>query len=813
MDAPETRQSSIVVAIRVRPFTSTEKTRLVNDAAGTEACFPGLGDSSLILPMSANSDSDIDIDVDEGSTRSRRNSSLRRKVIRPEGIRKIVDCVDDRMLIFDPADRNPLNKVSDQILNSMRSRATKPTASSSINSNSNAMNKFASQRRRHGGEIKFVFDKLFDENSSQTRVYKETTSPLLDSVLDGYNSTVFAYGATGCGKTYTVSGTPSQPGIIFLAMEELFNKIDDLKDEKNFEISVSYLEIYNERIRDLLNPETPSKRLIIREDTQNHIKVANLSYHNPTTVEDVMNLVVQGNINRTTSPTEANEVSSRSHAVLQIHIMQTNKLVDLTSQHTFATLSVIDLAGSERAAATRNRGLRLHEGANINRSLLALGNCINALCLNDGSRTCHIPYRDSKLTRLLKFSLGGNCKTVMIVCISPSSSHYDETLNTLKYANRAKEIKTKIIRNQQSLSRHVGSYLKMITEQKRQIEELREREEKMISLKLTKYKLNKEKIQLAINECINRVQQSYSTVETYQVAKILKSLILCKRRFLQMVKLEVDNLVLLFQQDERVAAEMQPVISNCQMISEQLFNKIHELEIKFDETNALDSVIQQVHSIDLNKLREMEDWDETYDLVYLESCLNQISELQRNEILINSSIMTEKLISDAGLNCRFKFLSKWLMDRTPDIEFIIQDLVHIDEEFELFAKSFIADPSNTFTNTNVNIINTTAAELAVPMETLQQQKFPNKKVKWTSPSSSPSPVPEQQSEQNQELDQDHDQDHDQNATAGEVDVSMQDTTFTEQNPSAQLPPTTAVPRRKMRSSLLTHQSLLATVKK
>ncbi|CAD6623340.1 CEI_1a_G0017910.mRNA.1.CDS.1 [Saccharomyces cerevisiae] len=805
MNVPETRQSSIVVAIRVRPFTSMEKTRLVNEASGAEANFPGLGDSSLILPMSNNSDSDIDIDAEEGSTRSKRNSLLRRKVIRPEGIRKIVDCVDDRMLIFDPADRNPLNKVSDQVLNSMRSRATKATASS-IN-NSNATNKFSSQRRRHGGEIKFVFDKLFDETSSQARVYKETTSPLLDSVLDGFNSTVFAYGATGCGKTYTVSGTPSQPGIIFLAMEELFNKITDLKDEKDFEISLSYLEIYNERIRDLLKPETPSKRLVIREDTQNHIKVANLSYHHPNTVEDVMDLVVQGNINRTTSPTEANEVSSRSHAVLQIHIMQTNKLVDLTSQHTFATLSIIDLAGSERAAATRNRGIRLHEGANINRSLLALGNCINALCLNDGSRSCHIPYRDSKLTRLLKFSLGGNCKTVMIVCISPSSSHYDETLNTLKYANRAKEIKTKIIRNQQSLSRHVGSYLKMITEQKRQIEELREREEKMISLKLTKYKLNKEKIQLAINECVNRVQQTYASVETYQVAKTLKSLILCKRRFLQMVKLEVDNLILLFKREESTAIEMQPVISNCRIISGQLYNKIHELEMKFDDTDTLSSVIHQVHSIDLNKLREMEDWDETYDLVYLESCLNQISELQRNEILVNSSIMTEKLMSDPGLNYRFKFLSKWLMNRTPNIESIIQDLVHIDEEFESFARTFIANSDSNFTTTNINIINTTAADLAVPAETLQRQNFSKKKVKWTSPDLSPSPMIEPQPQLEPELHQDQD------AIASEVDVSMQDTTFNEQGPSTPSAPTTAVPRRKMRSSLLTHQSLLATARK
>lgn len=128
----------------------------------------------------------------------------------------------------------------------------------------------------------------------------------------------------------------------------------------------------------------------------------------------------------------------------------------------------------------------MNEGANINKSLLALGNCINALC--DPRRRNHVPYRDSKLTRLLKFSLGGNCKTVMIVCVSPSSQHYDETLNTLKYADRAKEIKTKLIRNQHNLDRHVGSYLKMITEQKQEIEELRARESKVVDIAISKRK-------------------------------------------------------------------------------------------------------------------------------------------------------------------------------------------------------------------------------------------------------------------------------------------------------------------------------------
>lgn len=195
-----------------------------------------------------------------------------------------------------------------------------------------------------------------------------------------------------------------------------------------------------------------------------------------------MHLIMAGNANRTSSPTEANATSSRSHAVLQINIDQKNRTGDIKEEHTFATLSIIDLAGSERAAATKNRGARLNEGANINKSLLALGNCINALC--DPRRRNHIPYRDSKLTRLLKFSLGGNCKTVMIVCVSPSSQHYDETLNTLKYADRAKEIKTKLIRNQHNLDRHVGSYLKMITEQNKKLRNFELERIKLLMLRL-----------------------------------------------------------------------------------------------------------------------------------------------------------------------------------------------------------------------------------------------------------------------------------------------------------------------------------------
>lgn len=260
-------------------------------------------------------------------------------------------------------------------------------------------------------------------------------------------------------------------------MIELFRRIEERSEQSQVEISLSYLEIYNEAIRDLLvegqldaistpspNPTgAPKPRIVhaaglqLREDANKRISIPGLTEHKLKTPEDVIALILAGNQRRTMSPTLANATSSRSHAVLQVNIRQSERS---SEDVTLATLSIIDLAGSERASSTQNSGARLTEGANINKSLLALGNCINALC--EGGK--HIPYRNSKLTRLLKFSLGGNCKTVMIVCVSPCSVHYEETQNTLKYANRAKNIKTKITRNTINADHHVREYVRTIAE-------------------------------------------------------------------------------------------------------------------------------------------------------------------------------------------------------------------------------------------------------------------------------------------------------------------------------------------------------------
>lgn len=358
----------------------------------------------------------------------------------------------------------------------------------------------------------FGFDRIFDENTSQGDVYEATTRSLLDSVLDGYNATVFAYGATGCGKTHTITGTAQQPGIIFMTMQELFERIGETTGDKVTEISLSYLEIYNETIRDLLVPGGSKGGLMLREDANQAVSVAGLSSHHPKNVEEVMEMIMRGNEYRTMSPTEANATSSRSHAVLQINVAQKDRNADVNEPHTMATLSIIDLAGSERASATKNRGDRLIEGANINRSLLALGSCINALC--DPRKRNHVPYRNSKLTRLLKFSLGGNCKTVMIVCVSPSSQHFDETQNTLRYANRAKNIQTKVTRNVYNVNRHVKDFLVKIDEQIALINELKAQQKEQERLAFAKFKKQGEKKESIAREGIARIRAAYENSAT-----------------------------------------------------------------------------------------------------------------------------------------------------------------------------------------------------------------------------------------------------------------------------------------------------------
>ncbi|XP_054255062.1 kinesin-like protein KIF18B, partial [Indicator indicator] len=262
----------------------------------------------------------------------------------------------------------------------------------------------ARRTKNPGKHQKFVFDRVFAEQATQEEVFQHTTRGMVDTVLDGYNCSVFAYGATGAGKTYTMLGSEKSPGIIYLTMVELYKRLEARKEEKSYEVLVSFQEVYNEQIHDLLEPKGP---LTIREDPEKGAVVQGLSFHQPSSAEQLLQMLLSGSRNRTQHPTDANASSSRSHAVLQVYVKQQDCAGGLSGAVQVAKMSLVDLAGSERASVANTRGERLREGANINRSLLALLSVIKALA-EAKSKHSHIPYRDSKLTRLLKDSIGGN---------------------------------------------------------------------------------------------------------------------------------------------------------------------------------------------------------------------------------------------------------------------------------------------------------------------------------------------------------------------------------------------------------------------
>ncbi|KAM5248681.1 kinesin-like protein KIF17 [Ctenodactylus gundi] len=287
----------------------------------------------------------------------------------------------------------------------------------------------------------FTFDGAYHMDHFTEQIYNEIAYPLVEGVTEGYNGTIFAYGQTGSGKSFTMQGLsdpPCQRGIIPRAFEHVFESVQCAEDTK-FLVRASYLEIYNEDVRDLLGADTKQK-LELKEHPEKGVYVKGLSMHTVHSVAQCERVMETGWKNRSVGYTLMNKDSSRSHSIFTISI-EIYAVDQRGKDHLRAgKLNLVDLAGSERQSKTGATGERLKEATKINLSLSALGNVISALV--DG-RCKHIPYRDSKLTRLLQDSLGGNTKTLMVACLSPANDNYDETLSTLRYANRAKNIKNK----------------------------------------------------------------------------------------------------------------------------------------------------------------------------------------------------------------------------------------------------------------------------------------------------------------------------------------------------------------------------------
>uniref|UniRef100_A0A7N8XMD3 Kinesin family member 21A n=1 Tax=Mastacembelus armatus TaxID=205130 RepID=A0A7N8XMD3_9TELE len=344
-----------------------------------------------------------------------------------------------------------------------------------------------------GKDKAFTYDYVFDIDTQQDPIYTHCTERLIEGCFEGYNATIFAYGQTGSGKTYTM-GTGfdvnigvDELGIIPRAVNHLFRGIEERtraateqgRPVPEFKINAQFLELYNEEVLDLfdstrdIEARKQKSNIKIHEDANGGIYTVGVTTRTVTSAAEMMQCLKLGALSRTTASTQMNVQSSRSHAIFTIHLCQVrvcppdnsdnatdNRLANDSTINEFETLTAkfhfVDLAGSERLKRTGATGDRAKEGISINCGLLALGNVISALG-DRSKRSTHVPYRDSKLTRLLQDSLGGNSQTVMIACISPSDRDFMETLNTLKYANRARNIKNKVMVNQDRASQQISA--------------------------------------------------------------------------------------------------------------------------------------------------------------------------------------------------------------------------------------------------------------------------------------------------------------------------------------------------------------------
>ncbi|XP_020099506.1 kinesin-like protein KIN-7L isoform X1 [Ananas comosus] len=290
--------------------------------------------------------------------------------------------------------------------------------------------------------LSFTFDHVFDRTSTNATIYGLLVRSLIRSALDGFNGTAFAYGQTSSGKTFTMYGSEDDPGIVPLAVQDVF-RTARMSADREFLIRVSYMEIYNEEINDLLT--LGSQKLPIHESLERGVFVAGLREEIVSSAEQVLELLKLGEANRHFGETNMNARSSRSHTIFRMVIESSAKDVnsfgDVTSADAIrvSVLNLVDLAGSERIAKTGAGGVRLKEGKYINKSLMVLGNVINKLSDN-GKQRGHIPYRDSKLTRILQPALGGNAKTSIICTVAPEEVHIEETRGTLHFASRAKRV-------------------------------------------------------------------------------------------------------------------------------------------------------------------------------------------------------------------------------------------------------------------------------------------------------------------------------------------------------------------------------------
>ncbi|XP_044009042.1 kinesin-like protein KIF19 isoform X2 [Aphidius gifuensis] len=476
----------------------------------------------------------------------------------------------------------------------LRIDETGPRALHAVNNKTVMLDDLEMEKQKRNTPRRYLYDLVLGEESTQEEVYEGTTKTLVQDIINGYNATVFAYGATGAGKTHTMVGNPSDPGIMVRALNDIFLARKQIPEAVDFE---------------------------------------------------VMKILQRGNIARTVEPTSANETSSRSHALLSVSVKQTtrpasSKDIRHRARVKHGRLFMIDLAGSERLKQTKNHGKRLQEGAHINRSLLALGNCITALSV--GAR--YVNYRDSKLTRLLKDALGGNCRTVMIANVSPALIHKEESKNTLMYADRANRITNKVERNTiVDVNYHVTQYRDIISDLKNEISRLRTK----------------------VNDPINNTKNITKEIDTTKSSDLRNLREKIVSAFKEQMRLrrklmELDSHLL----GLNIAAEQQhAIISHWESRNNKLYRSNKSMQKR---KSSADSQFDEADNEDSADDREIDD-------LTVQSAWNELNEINKEqERYSEMRSLTERELE----NCRQK--STALEDELPS-------RINSEEEKELLA--------------------------------------------------------------------------------------------------------------------------------
>ena len=486
---------------------------------------------------------------------------------------------------------------------------------------------FVNNKKQHKKEKKYIFDNIFTEKNNNKDVFDIAIKPIINNVIHGYNSTALAYGVTGTGKTHTIFGNLSfqkeEEGIAIKACDYLFQKLSSKYYKDDNIIRVSYIEIYNENVIDLLNNEVSSAAtLMIIEDPIKGVYCPNVKEYVINNSLELKRIICQGNKKRTMAPTNQNKFSSRSHAILQISLERREFNAEKNNYNIyFSKFLVVDLAGSERGGL--EKGKRREEGANINKSLFTLGSCINILS-DKNKNGKFIPYRDSKLTRLLKDSLGGNILTVMLVCVSPSADSYEESISSLNYATRAKKIKKKIYQNKKEIDFLDGNHniILKLNNNNNQYEEIIDNlKNEICQLKnIIKEQESKLRNKNVINDTLNLEDDT-----------ILKD------------KPPNTNKKLFFEEGS--------FISSIPMNNSQINQKVNSYynnkdNIHINNTNINNSLIQAINEIDLDKYNKFFEGikNKDFEISHLQKLIEDIKNdkdnlelyLEQNHIIFNN---------------------------------------------------------------------------------------------------------------------------------------------------------------------------------